>query len=67
MYTIHGEVIAPLINAILYLFLKLMLAIESILKLWKVLDLYFVMYISATAALYSEMYSFGKTLVIWSF
>ena len=44
-----------------------MLAIESILKLWKVLDLYFVMYISATAALYSEMYSFGMTLVIWSF
>ena len=28
---------------------------------------YFVMYISATAALYSEMYSFGMTLVIWSF
>ena len=44
-----------------------MLAIESILKLWKVLDSYFVMYISATAALYSEMYSFGMTLVIWSF
>ena len=26
-----------------------------------------VMYISATAALYSEMYSFGMALVIWSF
>ena len=26
-----------------------------------------MMYISATAALYSEMYSFGMTLVIWSF
>ena len=31
------------------------------------LDEYFVMYISATAALYSKMYSFGMTLVIWSF
>ena len=28
---------------------------------------YFVMYISATAALYSKMYSFGMTLVFWSF
>ena len=28
---------------------------------------YFVMYISATAALYSKLYSFGMTLVIWSF
>ena len=27
-------------------------------------DQYFVMYISATAALYSKMYSFGMTLVI---
>ena len=26
-----------------------------------------MMYISATAALYSEMYSFGMALVIWSF
>ena len=26
-----------------------------------------MMYISATAALYSEMYSFGMTLLIWSF
>ena len=29
--------------------------------------LIFVMYISATAALYSKMYSFGMTLVIRSF
>ena len=35
-------------------------------ELWKVLDKYFVMYISATAVLYSEMYSLGMTLVIWS-
>ena len=41
-----------------------MLAIERILNLWKVLDKYFVMFISATAALYFEMYSFGMTLVI---
>ena len=34
---------------------KLMLAIECILNLWNVLDEYFVMYISATAALYSKM------------
>ena len=27
----------------------------------------FVMYISATAALYSKMFSFGMTSVIWSF
>ena len=26
-----------------------------------------MMYISVTAALYSEMYSFGMTLVFWSF
>ena len=44
-----------------------MLGIERILKLWKVLDYYCVMKISATAALYSKMYSFGMTLVIWSF
>ena len=44
-----------------------MLAIESYLKLWKVSDKYFVMNISATAALYSKMYSFGMTFVIWSF
>ena len=44
-----------------------MLAIEYILKLWKVLDNYFVMYIGATAALYSTMYSFGLTLVTWTF
>ena len=42
---------------------KLMLAIECILNLWKE---YFVIYISATVALYSKMYSFGITLVIWS-
>ena len=28
---------------------------------------YFVMYIGATAALYSKLYSFGITSVIWSF
>ena len=28
---------------------------------------YFVMNISATAELYSKMYSFGMTLDIWSF
>ena len=44
-----------------------MFAIECILKLWKALDSYFLMYINANAALYSEMYSFGMTLVIWSF
>ena len=32
-----------------------MLAIECILNLWKILDKYFVMYFSATAALYFEM------------
>ena len=45
----------------------LMLAIECILNLWKELDKYFVMYISATAEVYYKMYSFGMTLVIWSF
>ena len=46
---------------------KLMLAIEYILNLWKVFDKYFMIYISATAALYSKMYSLGMTLVIRSF
>ena len=31
------------------------------------LDKYIVRYISATFELYSEMYSFGMTLVVWFF
>ena len=43
---------------------KLVLAIEYILNLWNVLYQYFVMYISATAALYSIMYSFGYLVLL---
>ena len=39
---------------------KLMSAIKCILKLWKVLDKYFVIYISATAVVYS------KNVFIWN-
>ena len=42
-------------------------AIECIWNLWKVLDKYFVTYLSATAALYFKMLSFGMMLVIGSF
>ena len=37
----------------------------SILNFWKVLDKYFVMNISAAAVLYSKIYSFGMTLLLF--
>ena len=36
-------------------------------ELMESFGLVLTMFISATAALYSKMYSFGMTLVIWSF
>ena len=35
---------------------------ECILNLWKVLDKYFVIYISANAALYYKLYSFWNNV-----